>query len=189
VLNAKNQASLETKPQLTSSRKIAFRIAALLLPLAGLLIVEVVLRLFGSGYPTSFFLHRQQDRSTILIENQKFGWRFFPRNLARSPLPVVMDAQKKERAYRIFVFGESAAQGHPEPAYSFSRILSVLLQEKYPAIRFEIVNTGMTAINSHVIQRIAKDCATAGRLPTRAGAGGGLRELAAVTNCGRGGAA
>src|SRR5262249_10210093 len=62
--------------------------------------------------------------------------------------------------YRIFVLGESAAQGHPDPAYSFARCLEVLLQDRYPNSRFEVINTAMTAINSHVIRLIGKDCAS-----------------------------
>src|SRR5262245_8958966 len=159
VLDANSQATLANQRPLTPTRRFAFRLTAFLLPLAVLVTVELLLRLFGYGYPTRFFLRRHQDGSTVLVENQKFGWRFFPRNLARNPLPVVLKPQKTASAYRIFVFGESAAQGHPEPAYSFSRILAVLLEEKYPTVRFEIINTGMTAINSHTIRLIAKDCA------------------------------
>src|SRR5439155_22878618 len=40
----------------------------------------------------------------------------------------------------------------------FSRILEVLLEERCPATKFEVVNVAMTAINSHVISRIARDC-------------------------------
>src|SRR5262245_40075924 len=159
VLNENSQASLANQGALALTRKLAFRLMALLLPFAGLVAVELLLLLFGYGYPSGFFLRRHQEGSTVLVENQKFGWRFFPRNLARSPLPVVLKPQKPAGTYRIFVFGESAAQGHPEPAYSFSRIAKVLLQDKYPSNRFEIINTGMTAINSHTIRLIAKDCA------------------------------
>ena len=49
--------------------------------------------------------------------------------------------------------------GDPEPAFGFGRILQVLLQAKYPARHFEVVNVAITAINSHVIRQIARDCA------------------------------
>ena len=60
---------------------------------------------------------------------------------------------------RVFVFGESAAYGDPQPEYGLSRMLEALLGGKYPGVRFEVVNTAMTAINSHVIVPIARDCA------------------------------
>src|SRR5262249_54256780 len=60
---------------------------------------------------------------------------------------------------RLFVLGESAAQGFPDPATSFSRILEVLLRQQFPDDHFEVVNTAMTAINSHVILPVARECA------------------------------
>ena len=34
-----------------------------------------------------------------------------------------------------------------------------MLHDQYPAVNFELINTAMTAINSHVVLQIAKDCA------------------------------
>jgi tetratricopeptide (TPR) repeat protein len=48
--------------------------------------------------------------------------------------------------------------GTPEPAFSFGRVLEVLLEERYPGVQFEVVNAAMTAANSHVILEIARDC-------------------------------
>ena len=60
---------------------------------------------------------------------------------------------------RIFVFGESAAFGTPDPAYSFSRILELMLQAQYPQTRFEVINTAIMGINSHAIRPIVAECA------------------------------
>ena len=49
--------------------------------------------------------------------------------------------------------------GDPEPAYGAGRYLEALLSARYPQTQFEIVNLGITAINSHVILPIARDCA------------------------------
>jgi Flp pilus assembly protein TadD len=67
---------------------------------------------------------------------------------------------KPAGTYRVFIFGESAALGDPEPAYGFSRILKELLEERCPGTKFEVINVAMTAISSHVILNIARDCAT-----------------------------
>src|SRR5581483_1327699 len=61
---------------------------------------------------------------------------------------------------RIFVFGESAAYGDPDPDFSVARELEALLSLRFPERHFEILNTAMTGINSHVIWPIARDCAT-----------------------------
>jgi tetratricopeptide (TPR) repeat protein len=60
---------------------------------------------------------------------------------------------------RIFVFGESAAYGDPKPEFDLPRLLEALLQGSRPGVRFEVVNAAMTAINSHAILPIARECA------------------------------
>jgi tetratricopeptide (TPR) repeat protein len=95
----------------------------------------------------------------LLVENEKFGYRFFPPEMARSPAPVVMSANKDTNTYRIFLLGESAALGDPAPAFGAGRYLEVLLQERFPARRFEVICVAMTAINSHAILPIARECA------------------------------
>lgn len=141
-------------------RRFWFRVLAVLaVPLLVLLLAEAGLRLAGYGYSTAFFKPLEIDGRQMLVENDKFGWRFFPRSVARAPAPVVIPAVKEPGTFRIFVFGESAALGDPRPAYGFSRYLEVLLRERFPEGRFEVVNVAMTAISSHVIREIARECA------------------------------
>ena len=70
-----------------------------------------------------------------------------------------MAAKKPERTYRIFLFGESAAYGDPDPSFGMGRFLEALLETRYPDADFEVVCVAITAINSHVILPIARDCA------------------------------
>jgi len=83
----------------------------------------------------------------MLTDNPKFGWRFFPPEVARASQPLFLAAQKPPGTVRIFVFGESAAMGDPEPAYGFARQLGRILQARHPDQTIEIVNAAMTAIN------------------------------------------
>ena len=137
----------------------AFRwVAALVLPLSLLMAAELVLRAAGWHYPTHFFIPAGSDSSDGCRENPKFGWRFFPRRLARAPDPVRIVRTKGPGTVRIMVFGESAALGDPVPAYGFSRILRELLEERCVDVKFEVVNVSVTAINSHAILQIAQDC-------------------------------
>ncbi len=134
-----------------------FRIAALILvPAALLLAAEAALRLAGAGEPTGFLVPAAVEEHHT--PNQKYGWRFFPRPLARTPVPFLL-ADDKGETYRIFVIGGSAARGTPDSAYSFGRMLEVLLHGTYPGARFEIHNAAMTAINSHVALDVVRSCA------------------------------
>ncbi|MCX5675128.1 MAG: tetratricopeptide repeat protein [Planctomycetota bacterium] len=130
---------------------------AILAPTLVLGLLETGLRLFGYGYPTGFFVG--PDASGCYVTNDRFGWQFFPRALARAPHPCLMPARKPAGTVRLFVLGSSAAMGTPDPSFSFGRILEAMLQERYPGVQFEVVNAAMTAVNSHVVRQIAKDCA------------------------------
>lgn len=142
---------------LSIGRLKSFRLIAMFVfPLLLLLGIEGMLRLAGFGYPTQFFIPASKDG--YLIENQKFGWRFFPSAAARTPRPMLISEIKPPNTVRIVVFGESAAYGDPDPAFGFPRVLEVLLKDRYPGTNFEVINTAMTAINSHVLFQIAKDC-------------------------------
>jgi tetratricopeptide (TPR) repeat protein len=137
-----------------------FRLAAMVLgPLLLLVILEAVLRLAGVGHPMSFFLPMRIDGKDCLVENDRFGWRFFGPEMARAPFPLAIPKVKPPETIRVFVFGESAAYGDPQPEFGLCRVLQALLAARYPDKHFEVVNTAMTAINSHVILPIARDCA------------------------------
>jgi len=136
-----------------------FRFVALLVPLAGLALLELMLRAVGFGHPTTFFLKSAFNGRPVFIENQQFSRRYFPPGLERTPQPALFTAEKPPDTVRIFVLGESAAMGDPEPAFGFPRILEVLLREAMPGKRVEVINAAVTAINSHVLRETAKDCA------------------------------
>jgi tetratricopeptide (TPR) repeat protein len=164
--NSKRHSSKRPGPKVRvsqpgASRRWLFRLAALtLVPLLLLGMVEGALRLAGAGYPTSFFLVETREKQReILVENPKFSWRFFPRALARRPTPLLLTDPKPAETYRVFVFGESAAMGDPDPAFSFSRVLQVLLEERFPGTNFEVINLAFTAINSHVVLPQARESA------------------------------
>ncbi len=135
---------------------------ALLVPLLVLGALEILLRTAGVGYSTGFFVTERRDGQEVLTENWQFGWRFFPPEIARTPQPVKFNKQKAPGTIRVFVFGESAAMGDPEPSFGLPRMLQAMLEFKFPSNKFEVINVAMTAINSHVIREIATDCASLG---------------------------
>ena len=91
--------------------------------------------------------------------NLFFAAPFFPPGVIKTPQFYTISDRKLPDTYRIFVFGESAAEGDPDFAYGFARYLEVMLRDRFPKQKFEIVNTGMVAINSNVTRLIARDLA------------------------------
>jgi len=131
--------------------------AFIIVPALCIALLEVGLRIFGFGYPAEFTANCEVTGRDAYCENNKFPWLFFPPEIARGPLSFVIPAVKSDKTYRIFILGASAALGDPEPTYSFGRILEVMLQNRYPDVNFEIINTAIVAINSHVVLKISKD--------------------------------
>ena len=143
-----------------SARRWVFRLLAIVGgPAFFLILLELLLRLFGFGYTTAFLVPCQTGDGEALCTNLKATWSYFPPEAARQPISTTVARHKPPRTYRIFVLGASAAQGDPQPAFSFGRILQVMLEARYPKTDFEVVNTAITAVNSHVVRDIARDCA------------------------------
>jgi tetratricopeptide (TPR) repeat protein len=139
-----------------------FRLTALVLaPLVFAVALELVLRAIGYGYDPGFLLARQHQQQPVWVQNNQFGWRFFGRDLARWPAAFAIAQSKPTNTVRLVLFGESAARGEPHPDFGPARMLEALLAQRYPDTHFEVVNTAMTAINSHAILPIARDCAKA----------------------------
>jgi tetratricopeptide (TPR) repeat protein len=136
--------------------RIAFAIVAPVLLLA---LTEGALRLFHVGYSTDLMEPCTIHGRPSSCYNLFFAAPFFPPGMIKTPQFFSIDPVKPQGTYRIFVLGESAAMGDPDFAYGFSRYLEVMLRQRFPAMNFEIVNTGMVAINSHVSLQIARELA------------------------------
>jgi len=128
---------------------------AALAPVLALAVLELGLRLAGYGHASSFFI--RGTNSGLLFSNPAYSWGFLGKPLSRAPIPISIRRHKPEGVFRIFVFGESAAMGDLNEAYSFPRVLRVMLEQRFPALRFEVINTAITAINSHAVLPIARE--------------------------------
>ena len=141
-----------------SARRWILRFALAIVPTVALLGgIELALRLTGYGFDPHFFVPVENERG-VRRANERFAWRFMPRTLARSPSPEHIAVPKPPGTRRIFVLGSSAAMGYPNPAFGVGRMLEVMLRAAHPGERIEVINTAMTAINSHVVAEIAREC-------------------------------
>jgi len=134
-------------------------VAAVVVPILLLVLLEVGLRTANIGFSTSLLVPCTLKGQPAFCYNLFFPAPFFPPGMIKTPQAYAIPAVKPQGTYRIFVLGESAAMGDPDPAYGFSRYLEVMLRERYPSKKFEVVNTGSVAINSHVLLPIARELA------------------------------
>ncbi len=130
-------------------------VAAFIIGLGGLFLIEAALRIFDVGPSTRLFV---QDGEIYRL-NENAARRFFPRQLARrSPLQVQFGRDKPQRVRRIFVLGASTLLGFPNPPQTaFPNFLQHMLEDVFPQADFEVINCGFTAINSFSIVDFAQE--------------------------------
>ena len=129
-----------------------------LAPAVVLGVAELALRAFGFGYPTNFVLPGTIDGQRVWTDNQVFCRTFHGIALARTPEPFVIPVAKATNELRVVVLGSSAAMGDPHPASGFARMLETVLRSRHPGQNIAVVNAAMTAVNSHVVRLVARDC-------------------------------
>ena len=130
-----------------------FRLAAVSAPFLLLLGLEMTLRVSGRWTPTSFWLDAGDGR---IDANPAFGVRFVGPTLARMPRPLRI-SWSAPKSHRVLVFGESAALGDPEPTFGLPRFLQRQLEAREPGQKVEVLNLGITALNSFALRDIARD--------------------------------
>lgn len=131
----------------------------LLSPLLLLAGAEILFRACGYGYPAGYFRAGAGPSGAALTGNPDFFRAFFPPRLEPYAEPFALANPKPEGICRIFVLGESAALGIPDPSFGLPRVLERMLQARYPGIRFEVAGLAVTAVNSHVLLPMARAAA------------------------------
>ena len=126
-------------------------------PVAFVIALEASLRLAGYGRPADLFI--DDEKPGYLRTNPAFTAPFFPEQFDIYPLNFRIARHKERGHIRIFVLGESAARGTPEPGFGFASLLGAQLRAAYPDKLFEVYNLGIVAINSHVVYQAAKQVA------------------------------
>ena len=141
-----------------SPRRLIARLAlAALVPACAFLALEGALRAVGYGRPTTFLV--ADTEPGCLRTNPEFAKLFLPGSFDLRPLNFRVRIRKDPGALRVVLLGESAAQGVPVPSFGFAQHLRAQLRARYPGREVEVINTGIVAINSHVVYQIARETA------------------------------
>jgi tetratricopeptide (TPR) repeat protein len=147
----------ENEPRITPRRRRLYRALALVVvPLVLLGALEGGLRLAGFGYSTRWVIRHGEGNAWI--PNHAFTWPYLGPALGRAPFPFYMQ-DKQPDTCRVFVIGGSAAVGVPDPAFNFARALDVMCDAQLASPKIEIINTAITAVNSHVMLPVVRAAA------------------------------
>lgn len=131
-----------------------FYLILLLIPVIFFILLEVSLRIVNYGIDYTQFKVVSNYYPDKLFLNPDLPYKYFF-NLKQAPsvLPDGFDKIKKNNAFRVFVLGGSSAAGWPYvPNASFSRNLKRKLELFYPENTIEIINCGVSAINSYTLR-------------------------------------
>ena len=141
-------------------RKSLFpNLLAVLVGMGFLVLLEAVLYLVDAGPSNRLFLTSHQDGEVVYTVNQRVGHRFFQQQYLR-PVPEdpSFPQKKPPDAVRIFVLGASTLLGFPNPPNTaFPHFLEKMLADIYPHRQFEVINCGMTAINTFCLLDFAAE--------------------------------
>ncbi|RNC83717.1 MAG: hypothetical protein ED557_08010 [Balneola sp.] len=139
-----------------STKKIVFWIITVLFPFLLLALVEIGLRVGGYNKEAQPLFVEAPNDSNFLISNSSFISRYFPSFIPQIA-PNAFRKEKRPNTFRVFVFGGSSTQGFPYNFYySFSEQLEQKLVLETDGLNIEVVNLGMTAVNSYVIRDLSK---------------------------------
>lgn len=154
----KKKTSKENKnPKTTTQLKKPpkwFYLILFLIPVLFFVMLEVGLRVFNYGYDFTVFKVISDYHPDKLFLNPEIPYKYFyGTRSVPSALPDGFDKEKKPNAFRVFVLGGSSTAGWPYvPNASFPRQLKRKLELLYPENNIEIINLGISAINSYTIR-------------------------------------
>jgi len=135
-------------------KKIIFSILAVLLPLAFLALVELTLWVMDAYPQPPLFREITEEDTTYIQINSQVGERYFNKHIMPVPslYPQKFSKEKGVNTLRVFCLGGSTTAGFPyEMTVPFPQQLALLLKADYPDREFEIINMGLSAINSFTV--------------------------------------
>ena len=131
-------------------------IAVLVVPLAFFLLLEASLRWLNIGQDFGYFRPIEIEGEPFLQENPVFAHQFYAPELNIGPLYNTFAANPDADNLRVYLLGGSAAMGFPHRNHGLDRLLATRLKVGLRNKQIEVINTAMTAVNSHVIYEVAK---------------------------------
>jgi hypothetical protein len=151
-----------THATLPAWKRAVFMAVTLAIPLAALGAIEGVLRLAGyGGYPAFLRIAGQlpSGASVALVEPAASKPYFF----ANPTRPGYAEETnflmpKPAGTVRVFIVGESAAKGYPQPRnLSMQAFLQAMLADAWPDRRVEVISLGTTAVASFPLVYLVRD--------------------------------
>lgn len=145
---------------LSGKKKNIFTVMLLLLPLAALMVLETLLRIFSYGPNLDLIVIKEKAGQKYYALNPEVGQRYFTQGIAAVPqlYEETFAYHKPQNGYRIFCLGESTTASFPyELNARFHRLLQDRLTTLFPGKTIEVINVGLSAVNSFSVREFAEE--------------------------------
>ncbi len=148
--------------EVTGRRKSVFILITILIPVVIILGTELILRFFGfGGYPDHIRRVGElpSGETLFIVEPASFKPYFF----SNPDRPGYVDQAcfvmpKPANTLRIFIVGESAAKGYPQPPnLAMGSFLEEMLSELLPEKKIEVISLAATAVASFPLRYIVNE--------------------------------
>lgn len=136
---------------MASKKRFIFILILIISPLLFLGVLEILLRIADLFSPEPLFLESYKGGKEVYQLNPYVARRYFnPRKVVIPTIyPETFEKNKSPNTIRIFCLGGSSMAGFPfDFQVPFPHQLYHLLRQTYPHYHFEIINLGLSAINS-----------------------------------------
>jgi hypothetical protein len=145
---------------LSGKKKIIFTSILFLLPILVLAGLEASLRLFNYGPNLDLILVKEKAGQKYYVLNPQVGQRYFSKGILAVPelYEETFAYHKPKNGYRIFCLGESTTASFPyELNARFHRLLQDRLATLLPDKAIEVINVGLSAVNSFTVREFAAE--------------------------------
>lgn len=164
--SAEPPSQLAVPPSTLPRRKLSrrrlwlFRVMAVGLPFAFLLVVEIALRLCGAGQDLSLVIPVPGNPERLTHQfNESVDLLYYGRTALAGPEQRRFDLPKPTNTYRVVFLGASTVIGFPfPPELAFPRQAEILLERQEPGTNFEVLNAGIVSMNSFAVADLARQC-------------------------------
>lgn len=152
--------NFSTKQNISPAKKLIFNVIAISIPFILLLFLELFLRVVHYGHNFDLVADYGPDARYYTMNSDASIKYFSNDETATKGLVEVFEKQKTQNTIRIFVLGESTTIGFPYGRIgSFHSWLKYRLSRSYPDKNFEVINFGLTAVNSFTALGFAEQLA------------------------------
>lgn len=139
--------------EISSAKKTIFTVILLAFPVLFFVLLEAGLRMGDYKGNTDLFIQPEELNEQYLFPNPNFAARyFFNTSIIPNPSRDAFLAEKPENGFRLFAIGGSSAAAFPFGFNAtFSRVVEDVLIDAMPDKKVEVINTGISAINSYTL--------------------------------------